>query len=103
LWRRFFQLKDLEEKERTEEVLQTLDEEFSGREFRPISAPEVVQARQEYVKDYYRTITVVTSLLGSPPWNRVQQSTQNATNVAQIMSHPNLDVPVGDRFKYLPQ
>jgi hypothetical protein len=103
LWRRFFQLKDLEEKERTEDVLQTLDEEFSVREFRPISAPEVVQARQEYVKDYFRTITVGSTMVGTPQWRRVQQSTQNATNVEQIINRPNLDVPVGDSFKYLPQ
>ena len=88
-WRRFFEMKEKEEEERIEEISRILEEELPVRKVRPISAPEVIEARQTFTKDFYR--------------NLPRQTAQCQQQSDQIVNRPNLHVPVGEEFVYLAQ
>ena len=88
LWRRFFELKEKEEEETIEEIAQIFEQEFDVKDFDPINAPNVIQARQESKKESYRDML---------------QSTQSIQRSTQSLNCPDLSVPVQDEFMYLAQ
>mmetsp|Transcript_17575 Transcript_17575/g.22198 ORF Transcript_17575/g.22198 Transcript_17575/m.22198 type:complete len:137 (-) Transcript_17575:17-427(-) len=54
LWRRFFELKEQEEQENYESVVEILQELYDGPSLRPIESEQAIQTRREMMRDYYR-------------------------------------------------
>ena len=118
-------MKDQEEEELIDEILDELNDKYSVRNVRPIEAPEVIREREEFVKDGYRRHMGQQSqrptIFGSAPSSgigglstvgqavRYHQRTmygQQNTSGGSAATEPTLQVPEAassDDFRYLPQ
>ena len=105
LWRRFFQLREEEQEQHIEVIARALEQEIDEREDCPIGCEEVVQARREYLREYYRqvlatssssrTTTVTTTGAGSGALTPYLVQAQTAQEARRRLSQPNLAIPIG--------
>jgi len=116
-WRRFFKNREQEEEEHADAVKEIMDEIAGMNGARPIAAEEAVDARREFVKEHYRTMSAAegygsrtegSSTRRRDERNSARVSSQETVSVMrevedQQLNRPNLDVPVGDSYMTLAQ
>jgi hypothetical protein len=95
LWRVFFQYsEEVEERQREAQELLCPKETI-----RPVASDTASRERLAFAREHYRNVMNAPPLpRNSPPpsWNVQEQD-------AQQMAPPNLDIPHGDEYLYLPQ
>ena len=93
MWRRFFELKKEEEEEQIEEIRQNLQDavEEIWTEGGTVAAPEVVDARMQFSKDFQRE-----ALHGQP-------AREALLTPQHVLAQPNLQVPLEQEFIYRAQ
>jgi hypothetical protein len=81
-----------------EAIRQIIDEELPTRRVRPVADEQVVQARHDFSREFFRNLASDTSRrpLEAPTAERQRQA-------QEIVQQPNLQVPVGDEYMYLAQ
>jgi hypothetical protein len=89
-------------------IRQIIDEELPTRRVRPIADDQVVQARLDFSRAFFRSLTTTRDLQVSPrqPLQvsaRAERHQQLQQIVQQIVQQPNLQVPVGDEYMHLAQ
>jgi hypothetical protein len=86
-----------------EAIRQIIDEELPTRRVRPVADEQVVQARLDFSRDFFRSLTRDVSrqqpLLQVPVPTVVERQQQ----AERMVQHPNLQVLVGEEYKYLAQ
>jgi hypothetical protein len=80
-----------------EAVRQIIDEELPTRRVRPVADEQVVQARLDFSRDFFRTLPRDVS---RPPQVTAAERQRRAQ---QMVQQPDLQVPVGEEFMYLAQ
>lgn len=115
-WRRYFEMKGevAEEEEKVEELISAFETQLAMNErlgesvLSPIEDPGVVEARKYFAMEYYRNLINGSSALdghrGAAPAAEEQLPYVDRNAEAErIISSPDLRVPAGDAFMYIPQ
>ena len=89
MWRRLFEIKKKTEEEEIDELQEMFEEAFDIRQVRPIEAPEVVEAKNQFKKEHIRGIL---------------RQRNHSTLETQSQQVPSFPVPAsGDSFMYMAQ
>lgn len=97
LWRVFFQYKEEEQERQRVEAQESLCSLFdiTVETIRPVASDTARRERLEFARQGYR------DAMNAPPRTR-QRIMQEREVAPQVMS-PNLDIPRGNEYLYLPQ
>lgn len=87
-----------------EAIRQIIDEELPTRRVRPVADEQVVQARLEFSRDFFRSLT--RDISRKPLLQvqvRVPAVVERHQQAERMVQQPNLQVPVGGEYMYLAQ